>query len=418
MNIRVSVESVNSGVWARLLFVCLMLFFVFLGDAVYSDWVPAYMQTSLGSPLLMGIVMAFSSLAGLLADLVFPQLLKKFTSKKLMLMAILTSALFGLIMLLTVWWPLIALFLTGMVVWGIYYEFLGFGSSEFVSSSAPSHFRTGAWSVLSAFRGLAYFLGPIVGSLLVLESGNVYAVGFALLSTFIGLVVWFFLAKASVRNKPNESEVAVERVSVSLEVRYWWVLFKRVWPVVIISLMCGLLDSTFWTTGTVLSDNMAKEHVYGGLFLPLYELPMVIVGLLVAKMGIYKGKKKLAELFLLIAGLLMIFLVLAESTLLVLVISLLIGVATALCWPLKDAIYTDVVNRMGHQGKHMIGLSNSTVSIAYIIGPILSGALATIFGEKNTFVVIGILIVFVSLLLLIFTPRKMRLPEKEIEAWN
>lgn len=412
-------DSVVKGkMWLKLVVVCVMLFFVFLGDAIYSDWVPAYMQEVMGSPLTMGLVMAFSSLAGLIADLIFPQLLRKFTSKTLMLMTILVSALFGLVMLLTTWWPLMMLFLFGMVVWGIYYELLGFGASEYVSSNAPSHFRTGAWSLLSAFRGLAYFLGPIIGSLLALQYGNITAIGSALLFTAIGLIIWFLLIGMNKSHQKVGSSEEAERVDIFLEAKYWLILIRRVWPVVIISLLCGLLDSTFWTTGTVFSDNLAREHVYGGLFLPLYELPMVVVGLMVARMGIYKGKKKLAEFFLLVAGILMMFLVLVENTVLILLISLLVGVATAICWPLKDAIYTDVVNRMGHQGKHMIGLSGSTVSVAYILGPIISGAIAQSFGEKNTFVVVGMFIVMISLLLLIFTPKKMRLPEAEIQNWN
>ena len=135
-------------------------------------------------------------------------------------------------------------------------------------------------------------------------------------------------------------------------------------------------------------------------------------------MGIYKGKKKLTELFMLLSGILMVFMTLTNSITFLLLLALGVGIVTAVCWPLKDAIYTDVTNRMGHEGKHMIGLSGSTVSVAYIFGPIISGAVAQVFGEKNTFVVVGLLVSLVSVFLLIFTPKKMRLPESEIKSWT
>ena len=180
----------------------------------------------------------------------------------------------------------------------------------------------------------------------------------------------------------------------------------------------GLLDSTFWTTGTVLSDNMAKESTLGGFFLPLYELPMIIMGIIVAKLGIYKGKKKLAEYFMLVSGALLVSMYFVQTTALLLAISFCVGVTASVCWPLRDAVYSDLVSRMGFEGKHMIGLSGSTISLAYIIGPIVSGGLASLFGEIETFAIVGLLLVLVSVFLLMVTPKKLRLPESVIETWN
>lgn len=410
------VESVGRSFWSKLVLVCVMMFFVFLGDAIYSDWTPTFIQQSLGGSLAMGLVMSFSSLAGLVSDLVFPQLLRKMNSRKIILFAVLTSLFFGIIMRLSIWAPIIILFLSGMVVWGVYYEFLGFGAAGYISSHTPSHFRTSAWSVMNSFRGLAYFLGPLIGSLVALNYGNKATVSMAMFFTFIGLIFLILI-----RSRKNTSEVVEEkedRLDVFLEMKHWGVLLKSVWPIAVISLVLGILDATFWTTGTVFNDNLAMIHVYGGLFLPLYELPMVVVGLLVAKLGIYKGKKKLTELFMMGSGILLMILSMTDRVELILVISLLVGIMTAVCWPLKDAIYTDVVNRMGFRGKHMIGLSGSTVSVAYILGPIISGAIAQTFGEKKTFVIIGVFVSVMALLLLVFTPKKMRLPESEIESWN
>lgn len=416
MNIRSTGENVKQGSRSRLVVICLTLFFVFLGDAVMSDWVPAYIQTSIGSPLLMGLILAFSSVVGFFFDLVFPQFLKKIVVSRMMLFAIFTSLGFGLIMLSSVFLPIISIFLIGMAAWGVYYEFLGFGSQSFVSSAVPAHFRAGAWSILGAFRGLAYFLGPILGSSVAVKYGDVQAVRLAILFTIIGLVIWVLSGINKTAREVTE-EVSVTP-NVFIEFKHWLVLLKTVWPIVIIGLMLGLLDATFWTTGTVLSDNLAQGSFWGGMFLPFYELPMIFMGLLIARLGIYRGKKKLAEFFVLISGILLVFLSLSNSLWLMLAISFLVGVSSSFCWPLKDAVFSDVVSRMGIEGKHMIGLSGSTASLAYILGPIISGGITTLVGEKNTFVVVGMILVVVSLVLLVVTPKKMRLPQEEINEWN
>lgn len=401
--------------WGKIMGVSMVLFFVYLGDAILSDWVPAYIQESVGKPWLMGLIVSFSSMVGFVADLFLPQLLKKSSVSRMILLAICSSLVFCGLLLWSAHWPVIVLFLAAMAVWGIYYEFLGFGGQQFVSSSIPSHFRSGAWAVLGAFRGLAYFIGPLLGSYLALSKGNFTVVAVASFMVLIGYGFWLVQKKKSYESSDMELK---GDVNVFVEAKHWWYLLKFVWPIVVLSLCMGLLDSTFWTTGTVLSDNMAKESTLGGFFLPLYELPMIIMGIIVAKLGIYKGKKKLAEYFMLVSGALLVSMYFVQTTALLLAISFCVGVTASVCWPLRDAVYSDLVSRMGFEGKHMIGLSGSTISLAYIIGPIVSGGLASLFGEVETFAIVGLLLVLVSVFLLMVTPKKLRLPESVIETWN
>jgi hypothetical protein len=70
-------------VWARVTSVAIAMFFISFSDAILSYWVPGFMQNALGSALLMGLVMSFSSIVGLAADIVFPQLLANISVRKL-----------------------------------------------------------------------------------------------------------------------------------------------------------------------------------------------------------------------------------------------------------------------------------------------------------------------------------------------
>lgn len=332
-----------------------------------------------------------------------------------MLMAIGTSLIFAGILWWAIVWPWLALFLVAMAVWGVYYEFLGFGSQQFVSESIPKASRSGAWAIMGVFKSLAYFLGPIVGSYVAIYKGDTSAVLVAVFFVLVGLSIWLLMGK---NNKDIEVEETPEKINIQNEIKHWKVLFVHVWPVLLISIIMGLVDATFWTTGTVLSDNLAKQNWLGGMFLPFYMLPMVLIGVVIAKWGIYQGKKKMAEVFMLLAGLSLTCIGMVNSIWLLLAVSLFTGSALSIAWPLTDAVYSDIINRMGKEGKHMVGLSSSTVSLSYIIGPILAGGIAQMVGERITFSVMGIFMSVAAIILLMVTPRKLRLPQGEIKTWG
>ena len=94
------------------------------------------------------------------------------------------------------------------------------------------------------------------------------------------------------------------------------------------------------------------------------------------------------------------------------------SVLSAMAWPLLDAVYTDLLARMGRENIHMVGLKNASNSIAYMIGPIMSGGLATVVVNIESFAYMGGLMVMVAIVLLILTPRKVKLPQTEIKTWE
>lgn len=404
-----------SSFWGKIVMLSAMLFFLYLGDGILSDWVPSFIQNSMSSSLVMGLIISFSSVVGFGADLIFPELLKNVKTKKLILMAIGTSLIFSGVLFWMVQWPMMILFLISMAVWGLYYEFLGFGGQQFMSESIPMTSRSGAWAVLGVARSLAYFLGPIIGSYVALNKGNNETLIVATVSVVIGYIVWIFWSKDGGESLPSEE--LMERFSLWKEIKHWKDLSEHVWPVLLISIMMGVVDATFWTTGTVFSDLLADKSWIGGMFLPFYTLPMVVVGIIMARWGIYKGKKKLAETFMLVSGIILASVSLDDSIYFMLFVSLATGTALSIAWPLTDAVYSDITDRMGRSGKHMMGLSSSTLSLAYIVGPVLAGSIAQMVGEKMTFSIVGIMMSLVAVILLLVTPKKLRLPQTEIRSW-
>jgi MFS family permease len=184
------------------------------------------------------------------------------------------------------------------------------------------------------------------------------------------------------------------------------------------SVFMGLIDSFFWTVGTIYTEKLANINWLGNMFLPFYTLPSLFMGFIVARWGIYQGKKRLAEKLLFISGLLLSFLIFSDSIFWLLLMVFVSSLLLAIVYPLVDGVYSDVTARMGSERRHMIGLSNSTMSLAYVVGPIMAGIIANFVGEKMTFIVIGMLTAFVSGILLLTTPKKLKLPQVEIKSWE
>jgi len=399
--------------WYKVGSFLIIMFFILLSDAILSDFVPGYIQNIVGTPLLMGLVMATSSMVGILVDLIFPQLLRGTGVKKLMGLAILGSLTFLIALLVSTRWPLVLILLVGMVAWGVYYELDAFMTKQFVAVAAPAHKRGMVWGVVGIFRNLAYFIGPILAGLSIWQNDQTII----LVAGAILVVAYLFFVLIKIPEGQGEIESPHE-ISIIGEVKHWYSLGATVWPVLLMSLLVGIVDASFWTTGTVLNDILGNMYPAGKWFLSMYMLPSLFVGLVVAKWGIYKGKKKWAERFLIVGGLILAGIKLFNSVWWILLVVFMASVFFALAWPLVDATYSDFIVRMGRGRKHMIGMSSSILSLAYVIGPIIGGALASWQGELMSFVWIGGLVSVAATILLIVTPPKIRLPEQEIQSWE
>ncbi len=399
--------------WKRVTAFLVILFFVLLSDAVLSDWVPGYLQNTLGSPLAMGLMMALSSVVGFVMDLIFPQLLRSSGVRKLAGGALLGALIFLLSMLSSTWWSYAIILAMGMAAWGIYYELDSFMTQQFVAGVAPTHERSSVWGVVGGVRNAAYFLGPIVGGYVAFYGDRAVVIG------AMGVLIFAYLLFLFVR-LPRDHEISHHDSSINIaeEVGHWYRLGLRVWPILLTSFVVGLIDATFWTTGTVLTDRLAQESSYGGMFLSAYMFPFLFAGLLVARWGVDVGKKKWAARFLLLGALSLMTVGFIDSVLLILVAVGVAGLFIAMAFPLIDSVYTDLVARARKGRKHIIGMSSATFSLAYVIGPIISGYVTGRLGEEMTFTSVGGIVAIVAVYLMWATPKKLKLPQDEIQSWE
>lgn len=399
--------------WTKVAFFALVTFFIFLADSVLSFWAPNLMSDKLGSPFIMGLVFSFSSIVGLLSDLILPQIIKNLSFIKMLFIACFLGIMFALLLVLGLSWPQIAIFLLAMAIWGIYYEFLSFADQEFVTGHIPFDMHASVWGILGVFKNLAYFLGPLLAPLVLLRSEKYIGFG-AILMSIIALMFLYFFYKV----KPVKLVVDVKKINILDEIAKWKVLFTRIWPVITLSFVVGLIDSFFWTSGAVLTEDLARQSFWGGWFLSLYMLPSLFVGFAIARWRPYQGKKKLAEYLFLISGVLLFLLGHQKTITLVLLLGLFASTFIAIGYPLIQAVISDFLGRMGKSKRHLLGFSASSISLGYILGPTIAGFISSYVGEKLSFSYLGVFVVLVSFVLLFLTPKKIDLPQTEINNWE
>ncbi len=400
-------------VWNRLLTFSLILFFLRLSDSIIAFWAPNQIQNSLQNPVIMGAIISFQSIVGFSADLIFPRIFKTVRTRRLIFWAILVSALTSFFLSASVFKPLLAIFIATMTLWGIYYELVNFANFQFMGTVVPSQMRAAAWGFTGIFVNLAYFLGPFIAAEL-LANGILITQG----TIIIFLVAALVLLTLSKNGHDVPTAVDFSHANPWAELRHWLTLSRTVWPALAIGLVLGFIDATFYTVGAVWTEKLTLVNPWGIWFLPLYLLPSICLGIPLSRWNISNGKKKLAEKFLGLSGIFFIAIAFSSSVSWQLAIVCLASSALAVCYPLLQGVYTDILTRMGSEKKDMIGLTGSVMNLSYIIWPVFAGLISSKVGERLTFSWLGVIVLTFSIILLFVTPRKLKLPQTEIKTWE
>lgn len=411
---RLDLFTKQNPVWAKVILFNVTMFLICLADGIIAFWAPVQIESSLKNTVLMGIIISFQSVVGLASDILFPSILKNASVRRLVILAILFVGMASMMLVASYFKPLVAMFMATMAIWGVYYELIAFSNNQFVATAVPPHMRSSAWGVVSIFASSAYFLGPTIAPFLILK-GPFYI----LTAVMILLALTLLTCVTTLKNEiKKDEEFDIGNASPLAEFKHWWVLARVIWPMLVMTLCLGFIDSTFWTIGAVWSERLSKSSFLGGMFLSFYMLPAIVVGFFVAKERIYKGKKILSEKILILAGVCLMLLGISTNIYWQLGMVILASTCLSVCGPLVQGVYSDIVSRMGHEKKEMIGLTSSVVNLAYIIWPPIIGYITSQLGERLSFSYLGLLAVLVAAGLLYVTPKKLRLPQDEIRNWE
>jgi len=395
----------------------LSFFLIIIADGTMSYVFPIVVEDSLSSNTLMGIIMALSSITGLICDFIFPSLISRKNWKQLLIACALMALLFPVLSYFGELFNLVGFFALASIAWGVYYEFLAFSQQNYIIESDKTKNFTKDWGLLAVLISMMEVIAPILGSTLLVAGGLAYPVA-VLLMLSVALVI-LMLQESKSEEDVEIKSVSRELVKLIKEFKMWDLLYGRVWQVLLVSFVLQSVFATYWTFGGLFGQQLVGEEGMDWIVIVLYAIPSLIASLLLSKFMIKKNKKKLTQIFLIFGGLILTMLVFArESVYLTGLLILLSSLMFAFAYPLNNAVFSDLGARLGKEKNHLFGMMNAIGSLAFIMIPIALGVLSDTFGYIYAFAFTGAFSMIAGTLLIIKTPRKIRLPQKEIQSMD
>ncbi len=383
-----------------------VVFFVALADALMAYSSPVLIESALGGPALLGIVLAVSSVFGLLADFLIGKWFGNKPFSFFLFWTIMLALVFPLTLLLFP--PIVPIFIVAMAAWGIYYELLEFSNFHFIHKHQPSEKHAWSWSVIYLVKSASYALGAFSAGYLLHVSTKIPLMG-AIVSCLLALSLLLLLFK----KKPTHliAETPKKR-SVFAELAVWQLIGKRIFPVWLATFSLLFVDALFWSIGPVMAEEFSGKN--GGLLLSAYMLgaiPAMVVG---NRFGHRLGKKRSAFIAAIFAGLFLMAMGLRHDFYFIIAMAFCAATFTAIALPKILGAAEDYMDRLKSFGSEMVGLERSAYSMAYVLGPISAGLISSVSSYQQTFVILGAGLILVSIVLLIITPRKIRMPQVEL----
>ena len=205
------------------------LFMFRLADGVLGYIFPIVVEQELNSNLYMGLIMALSSITGLVCDFTFPTLISSKNWKQLLVVSILLALLFPLTTYLGQIFGLVIFFLLATIIWGIYFEFNIFSVQDYIIYQDKKRNFSKDWGLIGILVGMVEVVAPIIGASLLVISGPIY---FAVVS--IIFLIALYIGKSldtdksldEVNKKVGKTK---ELIKLIKEVKMWELMAVRVW---------------------------------------------------------------------------------------------------------------------------------------------------------------------------------------------
>ncbi len=399
----------------RFLLFAIMLFFLFFADAIMTYYVPVAIEGAVGSSTKMGLVLATSSLVGMVIDFSFAQF---FSQKK--------ALFFQLILFLCVFFFPLSFFLSHSVLtfvlamawWGVSYEAMTFTTYHAIHEAVGRSAHAWAWGIVAILKNVSLVIGPLIASS-ALAYSLAFPLSIAIFCNAIAALIFFalYLLNSHRLFAQNSQELTPTpaRRTLSETIAIWKALDQILWPLLAFLALFFLFDSAVFTIGPILTERLKQQQELGGVFVSLYGIPGIFVGFFLSGVGKRFGKKKAAFVSGILGGFCAVLIGVSHVLLFMLIAMFFASLWLSVMEPLLLAVFEDLVARGESVANDLISFTALTSSFGYVVGPVLNGVMADLWGELSVFMIWGALLCGFGVWLLLTFPRKVRLPQAQIQ---
>lgn len=402
---RVFLEARNFGLSHKPLWAigAMVLFHAFF-DGITAYTVPIAMIDAGFTTAQMGLIYSTSSVFGAFFDIVLSKFMGHSGFRRLYLLMFIVSIAYPLVLYSA---SGVGLFLLAMGLWGLYYDLLNFGHYDYIGRHVPKNEHSASFGVLDVFKAAGLLLAPPIASLIIANSG-IAAAGPVALAFLAASFVFFSLLLFWTR-KFRLPKLNFRPGGLIGELQLWYKIGRVILPVLICFIFLNMFDAFFYTLGPLVSEEITLTNPIGRTLLTFYFLPMFIFGWFVGNLTGRFGKKTTAFLAMFMGSSLLITISLTSNVYAILAIVFGAAAAMSIAWPAIRGTIADYVSESPRLESEIEGVGDFSGNVGYVIGPALAGILAYNFGNLESFSVLGVIGVILSLILFKFTPKRINL---------
>ncbi|MEI6533656.1 MAG: MFS transporter, partial [Candidatus Roizmanbacteria bacterium] len=171
-----------------------------------------------------------------------------------------------------------------------------------------------------------------------------------------------------------------------------------------------IYDAFFWTVGPLMTEYFSSTNL-GGLFLVVYTLPTLILGLFVGKINKMFGKKVTAQIACMLSSFLLCTFYFINDPSIILITVFFASCSMAFALPSLNATYSDFVSESNYE-KQIQALQDFFTNIGYVIGPIFAGILSDMVGNTKSFGLLGVSGILIVIISIFITPKHITIKVK------
>ncbi len=338
---------------------------------------------------LFGVVMGLPWFFSLLTDMPTGAFADRFGRKRTIVLGLsglgLSGILFYLISnLFQLFWVL--------VIFGIFEGFLtvaGMASVIAASAKGEENRFVAGYSNASA---LGYFIGPLLGGLIIAWSGDRIPFLFFGVICLIGALI----AQIFIRDPLRKYETFLESLKklfkkdriYSAELKEFFSVGRLAYFVAFFMLLTGMWSEFIWAMEPLLINSVHASPIMGGVILAAFVAPIAFFDYLVGRWIDQTQKRFFSILFgLILGGVGIVLFGLSSNPYLLILLAFAVSSGYMFFHTTVNGLFDSFSDH--HRRGYMTGVWQSAEDIGFVLGPIFGGILADLTGLRGAFITFG-----------------------------
>jgi MFS family permease len=391
----------------------LVVLFWTVFDSIMSYITPLLIEEQGFSKTMIGFIIGTSSITGAFFDFIVCKVFKNTNFRRIFLIMFAICFIYPFLL-----WQAKSLwfFLFVMSVWGVYFDFYGFGVFDFIGRYTKKEDHTPSFGMVQMFRALGGMIAPLVVGLVVIDNIDWRAFSLGWIFLAIGLIFFITLMVLMRKSQPVNVERAcpLRRKNLFIELHLWRKLGRLMMPVLFLTFFLYFIEAFFWTLAPLYAET-SNLGQFGGLFLTAYTFPALLVGWFVGSLTKSFGKKRTAFVSLLVGSSILSSFFFLPSPIVSIGVIFIASLFISMALPAINAAYADYISEAPRVEGEIEGLEDFAFNVGYVVGPLSAGILADNLGTEAAFSAVGLLGVALALVLLSVTPKSIVIKTKASE---